>query len=110
VLGPAALLNHPTLEFQTPELSTLRLFDQRDPPGAFVDLVVSPDGMPIECRAHNPRLVGKHSILTPWRTHGSEFRVFEGLRVPTRLEAQWELPEGPFTYDCSEITSFRCLR
>jgi hypothetical protein len=109
-LCPATLLNHPTLDFQTLEALTLRVSDQRDRLGAFVDIVLSQNGEPIECRAQRPRLVGKHSILTPWRTHGSEFRVFEGLRVPTRLEAQWDLPEGPFAYYRSEITSFRCLR
>lgn len=109
-LCPATLLNHPTLEFQTLEPLTLRISDQKDALGAFVDIVLSQDGEPIECRAQRPRLAGKRSILTPWRTHGSEFRVFEGLRVPTHLEAQWDLPEGPFVYYRSEITSFRCLR
>jgi hypothetical protein len=109
ILSPAALLNHPTLEFQTPQPSTLRVSDQKDPLGAFVDIVISENGEPVECRAQRPRLVGKHSILTSWRTRGSQFRVFKGLRVPTRLEAQWDLPEGPFPYYRSEITSLRCL-
>ncbi len=28
-----------------------------------------------------------------------------GLRVPTRAEVRWELPEGPFTYWLGRITS-----
>lgn len=110
ILCPAALLNHPTLDFQTAEPLILRISDQKDPLGAFIDILLAEDGAPIGCRASRPRLVGKHSILTPWRTRGSEFRIFEGLRVPTRLEAQWDLAEGPFAYYRSEITSFRCLR
>jgi hypothetical protein len=110
ILCPAALLNHATLEFQTPGPLTLRVSDQRDSLGAFVDVAISQNGEPVECRAQRPRLVGRTSILTSWRTRGSQFGVFEGLRVPTRLEAQWDLPEGPFVYYRSEVTSFRCLR
>lgn len=109
-LCPAALVNHSTIEFQALDSSTLRAYDTKDWLGAYIDFIISRDGMPAGCQAQRPRLVGKHSISTPWFTQGSGFRVYEGLRVPTQLEARWDLPEGPFTYYRSEVTSFRCLR
>jgi len=109
VLCPVALLNHTSLELQAAGPFTLRLCDRKDSTGAFVDLDLSKDGVPIGCRAQRPRLAGKQCVLTPWSTCGSEFRVFEGLRFPTRLEARWDFPD-PFIYYRSQITSFHCVR
>jgi len=55
--------------------------------------------------AARPRQVGKTSVPTPWR---GEFRAYEelgGVRVPTRAEVRWELPEGPFVYWRGTVTS-----
>ena len=105
VFCPPMLLNHPTLEWNALGPFMLRLRERQDPTGATVDLELSEEGRPLVCRANRPRLVGKQAVLTPWSGTASEFREHEGLRVPTRLEVTWELPEGEFTYFRGEITS-----
>ncbi len=106
LLCPPMLLNHSSLEFTAAENRTLRLQDRRDLANATVDLEMDEEGHPIACRANRPRLVGKHSVLTPWSGTCQEFKVWEGLRVALRVEASWHLPEGPFTYFRGEVTSF----
>jgi len=56
-----------------------------------------------------PRGVGKVSVETPWAGRFSEYRVFEGLRVPTTAEVWWSLPEGQFTYWRGRVTVLRVL-
>lgn len=107
---PPALLNHPSLEWNAVGSLSLRVRDRNDPTGATVDLEITPEGRPVTCRAERPRLIGKQSVLTPWCGSYLEFREWEGLRVASRLEVSWQLPEGPFTYFRSELTSVAVLR
>ncbi len=53
-----------------------------------------------------PRLEGKKIVPRPWRGLFSDYASFGGVRVPTKGEVRWELPEGPFTYWRSRIASF----
>jgi hypothetical protein len=110
VFCPPALLNHSSLEWTAVGPLTLRVEDRSDPTGATVDLEITAEGRPVTSRAERPRLVGKHSVLTPWWGNYLEFREWEGLRVASRLEVSWQLPEGPFTYFRSELTLLAVLR
>ena len=56
-----------------------------------------------------PRMEGKASVPTPWRGRFSEHAIVGGIRVPTRGEVRWELPEGPFTYWRGTITSLELV-
>jgi hypothetical protein len=47
---------------------------------------------------YRSRREGKTSVPTPWGGRFSDYRELGGIRVPTRAEVRWELPEGPFTY------------
>lgn len=105
VFCPPILLNHPTLEYDAVGPLTLRIRDRRDPTRASIDLDISDDGRPLICRADRPRMVGKQALMTPWSATGGEFQVWEGLRLPNRLEVTWHLPEGDFSYYRGEITS-----
>ena len=109
MLCPPALLSHSSLQWSTAGPSSLRLRDGNDSTGATVDLEISSDGRPVACRAQRPRLVGKQSVLTPWWGTYLEFAEWEGLRVASRLEVSWQLPEGVFTYFRSRLTSLLCL-
>jgi hypothetical protein len=106
---PSILLNHASLDCIAVGPSTLRLRDRKDMTGATVDVDIPEEGQPLTCRAERPRLVGKQAIITPWSGKCSEFREWEGLRVATRLEVKWHLPQGSFTYYRSEVTSFTAL-
>lgn len=110
LLCPTMLLNHPTLECTEEASRTLTLRDRHDPTGAALWLELSCDGRPIRSCADRPRLVGKRSVLTPWVATANEFREYEGLRIPTHLQAAWTLPDGEFIYFREQITSFEIKR
>lgn len=44
------------------------------------------------------RLVKGVSVGTPWRGTWTAWDWYEGMRIPTRGEVEWELPAGPFPY------------
>lgn len=102
---PPILLLHPSLEWTAVGPRSLRMRDLADPTGAAVDLDLGDDGRPLGCRADRPRLVGKRTILTPWSASCSDPMEWEGLRVPSRNEVAWHLPERSFVYYRGEITS-----
>jgi hypothetical protein len=107
---PPILLNHASLRWTAVGPRTLQVHDAQDSTGASVEIDLDQDGSPQACRTERPRMVGKQSVLTPWLAMGKEFRVWEGLCVPYRSEAAWQLPEGPFAYYRSEVTSFAVNR
>lgn len=41
---------------------------------------------------------GKTSVVHPWWTPVSDYRSFDGVRLPSAGEAQWEEPTGLWTY------------
>jgi hypothetical protein len=103
---PAMLLNHPDLECTAAGPGILRMRDRADAAGTTVDLELGDDGRPMVFRADRPRTVGKQNVLTPWSGAAAEFQQWEGLRVASRVEASWQLPEGPFVYFRAEVTSY----
>jgi hypothetical protein len=50
-------------------------------------------------------LGGGNSALTSWVGRCSEYREFNGFRVPSCVEASWLLPEGEFPYVRFRVTS-----
>ncbi len=107
---PAALVNHAALDWTATGPNILRVRDRNDLTGATVDFVIADDGRPLDCTAERPRTVGKQSIPTPWAGRATDFREFEGMLLPYRLAAEWRLPEGPFVYFESEVTSLEIIR
>jgi hypothetical protein len=102
---PAMLLNHPSLDLIEIGPLTLRARDRNDPTGASVDFDIGDDGRPLGFRAVRPMAAGKRFVLTPWSGTCHDFRELDGFRVPTRLEASWDPPDGSFTYVRIELTS-----
>jgi len=103
------IVNHASLEWTATASRTLRVQDLKDLTNATVELDFGEDERPLRCRADRPRLVGKQSVLTPWFGTCLEFREWEGFNVASRVEAGWHLPDGPFVYYRSEITSLAVL-
>lgn len=56
------------------------------------------------CQAR-PYPQGKAFVPRPWCGTFSDYAVLGGVRVPTRGEVRWELPDGPYTYWRATITS-----
>lgn len=104
MLCPAVLVNHASLEWTAVAESVLRVKDLADPTGASVDFEIGPDGEPGSCFTVRPRLVGKNAVDTKWVGKGSDFRLWNGMRVAHHLEVWWEVPGAPFCYYRSEVT------
>ena len=104
LLCPAILVNNHGLEVTPCGARTLRVRDRNDPLLTTIDIDVDEQGRPFACRADRPRQVGSQAIVTPWSASASEWREWNGYRVPTKLEATWHLADGPFTYVRIEIT------
>jgi len=109
VLCPSMLLNHPSLGLRAFGPHSLQVRDRSDPTGATLDVEINVEGCPTACRANRPRMVGNHSVLTPWSASGAQFEEREGLCVPSRLEVSWGLAEGSFTYYRSQVVSFEAM-
>lgn len=105
MLCPPILLNHNSLEWVAADSHTLQVRDLEDPTDSTVNLELNEEGRPTICRAVRPMAVGKKTVETPWSGTCLDFRECEGFRVASRIEAGWELPEGPFSYFREEITS-----
>lgn len=77
---------------------------------ASVDFDVDTEGRVLGIRAEDrPRAAGKSIIETPWSGTFSEYRMFGAIRVPTKAEVTWHLPEGVFTWWRGRITAFRLV-
>jgi hypothetical protein len=107
---PAALVNNPRLEWTDVGPAGLRVRDRDDATDATVDFEIGDDGRPLVLRAERPRIAGKQAVLTPWSARALEFREWEGLRVASRIEVDWILGAGPFTYFRAEVESFAIIR
>jgi uncharacterized protein DUF6544 len=56
-----------------------------------------------------PRTVDGGSVPTRWGGDLSRYETLGGMRMPTRGEVYWDLPEGRFVYWRGEITSAELL-
>lgn len=51
------------------------------------------------------RQVGKAHVDTPWEGLYADYRLVDGIRIPTRCEARWLLDSGSFPYWRGTMTS-----
>jgi hypothetical protein len=58
--------------------------------------------------AARPRLKDKGKP-TPWAGSFSDYAELSGVRLPTKAEVRWDLPEGPFTYWRGEIQALELI-
>jgi uncharacterized protein DUF6544 len=66
---------------------------------------VDDEGKLTQLRADRYRDVGGgKAVLTPWTGHYSDYREFNGLRVPSSVEVTWELEKAPFSYVRFHVT------
>jgi len=50
---------------------------------------------------------GPDARLTPWRVETTDWKAFDGIRLPFKHRVTWRLPEGDFTWLTLEITDIR---
>jgi hypothetical protein len=69
-------------------------------------VTIDDDGRLTELRAERYRDVGGgKSVLGRWNGRYSDYRQFNGFRVPTSVDVTWELEDGPFTYARFRVTA-----
>jgi hypothetical protein len=51
-----------------------------------------------------PRAVGKRAVATPFAGEYGDYQVFGRVRVPTKADVRWDLPDGPFVYFRGRLT------
>jgi hypothetical protein len=70
-----------------------------------VDLRFDRAGDILAAFSRRPRIEGEKIVARPWLGVFSDYAVIGGIRIPTRAEVHWELPDGPFTYWRGTVTS-----
>lgn len=106
---PPMLVNHPTLRWQLVGPATLRVRDQADPTGTWVDLTVGDDGRVLSTMSDRPTTQGRKKLVLPWSTRCHTEREWSGLRIPTHLEAAYHQPDE-FVYVKLELLSVEIIR
>jgi hypothetical protein len=102
---PTMIVNNPYLVMESVGPQTLRISDKSDQTGASVDLDVEDTGRISLARAIRPMTVARKIVMTPWSGRTSDFKEWQGLRIPYSMEAAWEPPEAAFTYIRIKLTS-----
>jgi hypothetical protein len=74
------------------------------------DFHFGPDGMPERITANRYRDVNGKGVLTPWTGLPRDFRTVAGLRVPCKVEIEWELESGPFPCICFTLDDIEIER
>lgn len=76
-----------------------------------IEFDVDGEGQVQGAAAHSrPRIAGGSVVETAWSGAFHQYKMFDGVRVPTMAEVAWHPPEGSFTYWRAHITDFRVLR
>ncbi len=66
---------------------------------------IDDEGKLMQLRADRYRdLGGGKAVLTPWTGRYSDYREFNGFRVPASVEVTWELEKEPFSYARFRLT------
>lgn len=96
---PTALLPGQAVTWTAVDDSTARATAVAGATTASLDFHFGPDSLVAwvgtDARA---RSVGDAYVLTPWRGRWSDWKWYEGQRIPTRGEVAWKLPTRTYTY------------
>lgn len=98
---PMALLHNQALRFQvlSPRCVRLAVRDEE----TYVDLLFDADG---DICGVKTLTRYRGATMQPWQGRFAEYRVLEGVRIPTLGEVWWQAPEGRFVYWQGKILRF----
>jgi hypothetical protein len=95
--APQAIAANRELAWREVDERTVEVASQRGPT-AVVEWEFDGAGDIARATGTRPFPVGKTFVPTPWGGDFSDYRSFNGTRIPTLGQAWWELPEGRFVY------------
>ena len=107
---PARTLN-PALEWRELDAATHEVATTVGDARAVVRIALDEHGDAVSVSAvARPALEGKRTVERPWGGGFSDYRTQGGLRIPTRGEAWWDLPEGRRPYWRGRILAAEVVR
>ncbi len=107
---PFAFRESPVLAWDETAAGLLRATHTSASWRAAIEFEVDGEGRVLAYTARDrPRGTGKQSVETAWAGRFAEYRELGRMRVPTRAEVAWVLPDGPFTYWRGQVVDFRTL-
>jgi hypothetical protein len=105
--NPAALAGNDALELEQVDDRHVRVTAVQDGISSTVTLGFDEDGDIVSSYAEErPRDSSPDAERHPWGGEFSDYREFDGVRVPTRGEVYWDLPDGRYTYWKCEILAW----
>ncbi len=99
--NPGALLLNPELRFEERPDGVVRVWTGE--PTLYVDLFFDSAGDVVRTHCDNRPFQSRGPCS--WEGRFSDYADHGALRIPTRGEVAWLLPEGPFEYWRGEVTS-----
>ncbi|MFH1724002.1 MAG: DUF6544 family protein [Elusimicrobiota bacterium] len=109
-LCPPAYVRNPGLTWDPVDDTTIRVGYAGAGFSGAVGLQVDAKGRVVGWHAsRRPRKRGQAFVETPWSGTYSEYREMSGFQIPTRAEATWHLPAGPFVYFRARIKKLALL-
>ena len=102
--APQAILANPELVWREVDEQTVEVATRVQHEQIAVRLLFNEAGEITQTIAERPRLEAGNAITT-WIGEFADYQQLEGVRVPTRGEVSWQLPDGPFVYWRGRITS-----
>jgi hypothetical protein len=105
-LVPQAILANRQLAWQEVDAQTVEVATRVGAARVAARLLFDANGDIVASGADaRPRVEGKRIVPRPWSGSFGEYAIVGGIRIPTRGEVRWELPNGPFTYWRGTVTS-----
>lgn len=104
---PPAMVANEQISWEQTDPRTLRATASIGDASAEIDVHFDTKGDIVEVESEGrPRDEDGETVERPWGGTFSEYREFDGIRVPTRAEVYWDLPDGRFTYFRARVTNF----
>lgn len=107
---PFAFREEPWLTWEAAAPAKLRAIFDDGKTNVSAEFDIDSTGQILGGSATRPRLAGKSFLDTTWSGSFGEYRMYDGLRVPSVAEVVWHLPDGLFPYWRGRIVEFRILR
>lgn len=108
--APQAMAQNPALDWREVDERIVEVTVKLDDEQPRVRFEFDDAGEIVRCVADSrPGTVMGRSLSAPWGGDFSEYKTLGGIRMPTRGEVYWELPQRRFVYWRGEISSAHAL-
>jgi hypothetical protein len=105
--NPAALAGNESLELAQLDDRRVRVTASEDGVSSSITLEFDEAGDIVRSYTEErPRDSSPDAERQPWGGDFSDYQEFDGIRVPTRGEVYWDLPDGRYTYWKGEILAW----